>query len=49
MSVEEFNLARIDALENRVKELEERLRKHEEKESKDAGHLGCGTPECVCQ
>jgi len=49
MSVEEFNLARIDALEIRVKELEERLREHEEKEGKDSGHLGCDTPECVCK
>ena len=49
MSAEEFNLARIDALEKRVKELEERLHQYEKNKDKAEGYMGCDSSQCVCK
>ena len=49
MNSEEFNLARIDALEKRVKELEEIIHQYEKNKDKAKGYMGCDSPQPVCK
>jgi len=48
MSSNEFNLARIEALEKKIKELELELENEKDKDNTE-GNLGCNSTKCPCK